>query len=148
MNIIIPIDELDVTKNFLPGNGLTHCNQFIIALCKKLGIKILEDKANAQFDWLDTFSAGKENWRACSRTDAQGFANQGQLVVVAYRNNDLPAEKAHGHIAVIHPCAVLVKEPFIHITQAGGENFVNGPLARGFGFKPVKFWSNKGPFSS
>ncbi len=142
-DILSAVDKLNPLKNYLPALGLTHCNQFITDLCKELGVVMLWDLANKQFDWLDSLKAAIAGWSPCSRTDAQGFANQGRLVLVAFRNNDPPPHD-HGHIAVVVPCTNLVKEPFIHISQAGASNFINGPMAHGFGFKPVKFWSNKG----
>lgn len=146
VDILKAIDKLDVTKNYQPLNGLTHCNQFDTDLCKELKVELLWDLANKQFMWLDTMPAVKAGWSPCSRADAQTYANKGRLVVPAYYN-EAPAPNNHGHIAVVHPITAqqFVREPYIHITQAGRENFVCGSLARGFGFKPVKFWSNAGP---
>src|SRR6202042_1276578 len=76
-------------------NGHTHCSAFAAAAAEKLGVYLLRPPehsavllANAQQDWLR--GAGtNQGWRAVeSPVMAQHLANQGQLVVVTFKNAD------------------------------------------------------------
>jgi len=161
-NVIRTIDALDVEHRWpagvhvhwesgepdgRPESGIgkhTHCSAFVAAAAKRLGVYILrppEHKqillANAQYDWLAGDGAA-QGWRPLrDEVEAQHAANRGELVVAAYKNrrDDKP-----GHIAIVRPsersdASVRAEGP--QITQAGGTNYRDTTLARGFAGHPA-----------
>ena len=160
--VIATIDALDVEHHWpaglhvhwesgdpdgRPESGIgkhTHCSAFVAAAAKKLGIYILrppEHKqillANAQYDWLESTGAA-QGWRLLrDEVEAQRAANRGELVVAAYKNHH---DDKPGHIAIVRPqdrsdAALRADGP--EITQAGGTNYRDTTLARGFAGHPA-----------
>jgi hypothetical protein len=132
------------------GSGKhTHCSAFAAAAAKRLGVYLLRPPehpqlllANAQVEWLAGEGA-KQGWHPVrDAVEAQHSANQGLLVVAAYRNHhdDMP-----GHIAIVRPSekndAELESEG-PQITQAGGTNYCSTTLAQGFAGHPAA-WKNR-----
>ena len=122
----------------------THCSAFVAAAAKKLGIYILRPPehgqmllANAQYVWLADEGAA-HGWLPLGRDiEAQNYANQGYLVVAAYKNHH---DDKPGHIAIVRPSdksesAVQPEGP--QITQAGGTNYRSTTLQRGFAGHPA-----------
>jgi hypothetical protein len=122
----------------------THCSAFAAAVADDLGINLLHPPehshvllANAQFDWLPSDAGRKAGWRPVgSPVEAQSLANEGQLVVAAYKNPDATQP---GHIAIVCPdakavSAILAKGP--QITQAGFTNYRSADLSLGFDHHP------------
>jgi hypothetical protein len=121
-------------------NG-TKCNFFVRDFAKNAtGVPIPEltgVKANEMFDKMKA----SRNWQpqqfqedsAAAFKTAQEAANQGKLVVVAYKN-----PKGHGHVAVVVPNDNgLVKSgtwklSVPYIAQAGETVFSKGKLSMGF----------------
>jgi hypothetical protein len=112
-----------------PGNH-THCSAFVAAAAKKLGVYLLRPPehgqvllSNAQAKWLTDDAGRQAGWRRVpDMREAQGLANQGQLVVVLYPNPDghLP-----GHIAIVRPSeksASALQENGPELIQAGEHN--------------------------
>lgn len=135
--------EPDGKPEKTPGKH-THCSAFVAAAAKKLGIYILRPPehgqillANAQYDWLQNESA-QNGWQPVrDAIEAQAYANRGYLVVAAYKNHhgDKP-----GHIAIVRPseksaAAIMNEGP--EITQAGGNNYRDTSLRRGFSGHPM-----------
>jgi hypothetical protein len=90
-----------------------------------------------------------------SSLDAQRLANQGELVVAAFKNGN-PA--CSGHIAVVRPAAVdpgRIEQVGPQVTQAGFKNYRSVALATGFVCHPgawcagdhgaVKFYAHAVP---
>jgi hypothetical protein len=122
----------------------THGSAFAAAAADGLGIYLLHPPehshvllANAQFDWLPSDAGRKAGWRPVeSPVEAQCLANEGQLVVAAYKNPDATQP---GHIAIVCPdgkvvSAILAKGP--QITQAGFTNYRSADLSLGFDHHP------------
>lgn len=161
-NVIAAIDALDVEHHWPAGvhvhwesgdpdgkseSGMgrhTHCSAFVAAAAKKLGVYILrppEHKqillANAQYDWLESAGAA-QGWRPLrDEVEAQHAANRGELVVATYRNHH---DDKPGHIAIVRPSGrsdTAVRADGPEITQAGGMNYRDTTLARGFAGHPA-----------
>jgi hypothetical protein len=162
------LDAMDVEHLWLPGRSVnwktgeptgkvpsgkgkhTHCSAFAAEACRRLGIYLLrppehsqELLANAQYDWL--FASGKsEGWFAVKDPyQAQHYANQGYLVVAAYKEHDV---KRPGHIAIIRPStksAAQIAADGPQVTQAGGHNARSTSLKQGFGNHPDAWGKQK-----
>lgn len=126
-----------------PGKH-THCSAFVAAAAKKLGVYILRPPehgqillANAQYDWLQNEGAQK-GWQPLrDAIDAQAYANRGYLVVATYKNHH---DDKPGHIAIVRPSdksAAAIRREGPQITQAGGTNFRDTTLQRGFAGHPA-----------
>lgn len=127
------------------GSGKhTHCSAFVAAAAKRLGIYVLRPPdhpqqllANAQYDWLVADSAS-QGWRAIADgVEAQHYANQGWLVVAAYRNHH---DDKPGHIVIVRPSdkdARALREEGPQVTQAGGTNYRSVALRVGFAGHPA-----------
>ena len=88
--------------------------------------------ANAQYDWLRK-EGQMQGWRPVKDgLEAQELANEGELVVVAFKEAD--ATK-HGHIAIVRP-STRVSRSFTRsgpeIIQAGTDNFQSTSVKEGF----------------
>ena len=74
----------------------THCSTFVAAAAKRFGIYMLRPPehgqdylASAQSDWLKSAKAKSMGWTPVSNEIlAQESANQGNLVVAVYKNNN------------------------------------------------------------
>lgn len=128
----------------------THCSAFVASVAKQLGVYILRPPehgqillANAQYDWLGDAGAA-QGWREVSDAHrAQAEANHGMLVVATYKNHH---DDKPGHIVIVRPgnkssAAIDAEGP--DITQAGGTNFVNTSLRRGFAGHPQAWPRNE-----
>ena len=117
----------------------THCSAFVAAACQRLGVPMLHPPdhpqtllANAQFDWLK--AQGPQNgWRQLNAaSDAQAFANQGQLVVAVFKHPD-PGHP--GHIAIVRPASKTADQIAAEgpdVIQAGGHNYRQTSVRQGF----------------
>jgi hypothetical protein len=117
----------------------THCSAFVAAAAERVGIYVLRPPehgqillANAQYDWLPS-GGTKLGWkRIADGMQAQNYANQGWLVLAAYRNHD---DGKPGHIAIVRPGnkdVSALQEEGPQITQAGGTNHRSVALRVGF----------------
>ena len=121
----------------------THCSAFVAAAAKRLDIYVLrppEHKqillANAQYDWLPTEGAVRGWKRVSDEIEAQHLANQGWLVLAAYRNH---RDDKPGHIAIVRPndkTLSVLHEEGPQITQAGTINYRSIALREGFAGHP------------
>ena len=122
----------------------THCSAFVAAAAKKLGIYILRPPkhkqillANAQFAWLEGEGA-QQGWRPLrDAVEAQAAANRGEFVVATYKNHH---DDKPGHIAIVRPSdksAAAIRGEGPEVTQAGGTNYRDTSLARGFAGHPA-----------
>ena len=130
------------------GSGKhTHCSAFVAAAAKRVGIYILRPPdhpqlllANAQVDWLGAQGPAR-GWKPLADgLQAQQYANEGWLVVAAYRNHD---DERPGHIAIVRASdkdAQLLAEEGPQVTQAGGTNYRSVALRTGFAGHPLA-WS-------
>jgi hypothetical protein len=141
--------ELMRRQDYSPdATGHTHCNAFVNDFAEAaFGYGGLRGK-NAN-EIVDFMKAGKLGWTAVhdekagsSLQDdfrkAQELANQGYLVIAAYRSPSTP--DAHGHVAVVLP-GELKKSGMWGMdvpdtAQAGHIVYARGPLSVGFEKKP------------
>ena len=82
------------------ANGIliTHCNQFIQAICAEMGYDAMNGMlANEMFDFM---LAPANGWIAVDYDVAQQHANAGVLVILAYKN---PVPGHHGHVTLVLP---------------------------------------------
>ena len=164
-HVIATIDALDVEQHWPAGTHVhwetgkpdgkpelsagkhTHCSAFAAAAAKRLGIYLLRPPehaqvllANAQYDWLESEGASR-GWRPLrDALAAQAAANEGMLVVAAYKNHH---DDKPGHIAIVRPsdksrAAIEAEGP--QVTQAGGTNYRSTSLRQGFAGHPAA-WS-------
>ncbi len=121
----------------------THCSAFVAAAASSLGIYVLRPPehpqtllANAQYDWFEQDGAS-QGWKPVdSAEEAQRYANQGWLVVAAYKNHH---DDKPGHIAIVRPSDKsedALREEGPQITQAGGTNYRSVALKVGFAGHP------------
>ena len=101
-------------------------------------IKRIELTANGQVDWLERHGA-RFGWSPVERPMAADLANAGQPVAVVWANKTVTGKDAGpGHVAICLPPV----DGQIRIAQAGGSNFYDEPLERGFARLPVKFFAH------
>jgi hypothetical protein len=121
----------------------THCSAFVAAAAERVDIYVLRPPehpqlllANAQYDWLAGEGAAR-GWRQLADgIEAQHLANQGWLVLAAYKNHH---EDKPGHIAIVRPSnksVAALREEGPQITQAGGTNYRSVALRVGFAGHP------------
>ncbi len=136
--------ETGTPKAGAPATHGTHCSAFAAAAAKRLDIYLLRPPdhgqdflASAQERWLQGSHAREDGWKPVSSArEAQGLANQGELVVLVFRN---PDPHKPGHIAVVHPyvksdAALASEGPTT--TQAGAHNFTLGTAVFSFVMHP------------
>jgi len=130
-----------------PETGMgkhTHCSAFVAAAARRLGIYVLRPPehpqlllANAQYDWLAS-EGGSRGWRPIADgIEAQHYANQGWLVLAAYKNHH---DDKPGHIVIVRPSdkdARMLREEGPQVTQAGGTNYRSVALRVGFAGHPA-----------
>lgn len=126
-----------------PANGQeTYCNIFLWDVTKAMSCEVahwvdpatgvevprgkgVELSANGVCDWF-TVHALKFGWMQCGKRQAMERASKGLPSVVIWKN---PGKI--GHVAIILPGT-----DFCHIAQAGGTNFFDQSLEKGFGAIP------------
>ena len=129
-----------------PGNH-THCSAFAAAAGKRLGVYMLrppehgqELLSNAQANWFPGPEGRKAGWRPVSQMQqAQHLANEGNLVVVLFKNPD--AHKP-GHVAIVRPSekpAHALEENGPEVIMAGQHNYDKINVRIGFQNHPGAF---------
>ncbi len=133
-------------RPYLTKGAHTHCSAFVAAVAARLGIYILRPPAhsqihlaNAQVDWLRAEGSSR-GWRDVeSGQEAQKLANEGFLVVAAYKTRN---PQKSGHIVVVRP-HVKSKEKLQgegpQVIQASTYNFSSTTLRRGFRYHAGAF---------
>ncbi len=133
-----------------PGRGHTHCSAFAAAAADRLNIYLLrppahssELLASAQGRWLGSESGYRDGWRPVyTPADAQTLANQGELVVLDFINNN---DHLPGHIAIVRPAvksASALAKDGPETIQAGAHNFNDGTAVQSFA-KHKGAWPNE-----
>jgi len=128
----------------------THCSAFVAAAAKRADVYVLRPPehqqillANAQYDWLATDGKAR-GWKPIADgIQAQHYANQGWLVLAAYRNHH---DEKPGHVAIVRPSdkeARAVREEGPQITQAGTINYRSVALRVGFAGHPAAWEHHK-----
>ncbi len=137
-------------KVYTNANTHTHCSAFAAAAAERLGVYLLHPPehsatllANAQQDWLLTAGIKQGWYQVDSPLKAQELANEGQLVVVTFKN---PKSDVPGHIAIVRPSDksdqdILAEGP--QIIQAGAQNFSSTTVKNGFKHHPGAFENNQ-----
>lgn len=133
-----------------PANGReTYCNIFLWDCTKALSCEVphwvdpstgvevpmgkgKEQSANTVVDWFVQHGLDFD-WMACSRKKAMSRATLGYPTVVLWKNPG-----GIGHVAMVLPGV-----DFTHIAQAGGTNFFDDRLEKGFGnLGPLLFYTH------
>lgn len=130
---------------YQPELGETYCNIFAWDVANLLDVPLphwvgqdgapcevgrgRELSANGLCLWLNTVGPSY-GWAKAGAAEAWAAAQRGALVVATHENPG-----GHGHIAVVLPHADALR-----VAQAGKRCFADGPIARGFGSKPVAFF--------
>jgi len=150
------IHAMNVAGNskYLPRNGNTYCNIFAMDFCKKMGVPFpewldwnkdgkIDDylNANEAISWLDgSYNKGgvqtgaQLGWKEISSDQAAQYASQGKVVLAGWTN---PIASQPGHLAVVRPESTVGN---IQIAQAGGSNFEQGSITKGFGSKTPTYF--------
>lgn len=131
---INPAGAPEYQRRDITGDGVpeTFCNKFVQAVCKAMGIVILEAKANATIRWLDSAMGREQGWLECTFDFAKRAASRGELVVVCWEN---PAGDP-GHVSV-------VRDAEGNHAQAGKTNTNKGSIESGFGNHPRRYFHHK-----
>jgi hypothetical protein len=133
-----------------PKNGQeTYCNIFLWDCTKALrcevphwvdpatGVEVpigkgKELSANGVCDWFATHAL-KFGWMSCGKQQAQARATKGFPTVVLWKNTG-----GIGHVGMILPGT-----DFVHLAQAGGSNFFDKDIVKGFGnVVPLLFYTH------
>lgn len=145
------IHSMNVTGNsrYLPRDGKTYCNIFVMDFCKKMGVPLpeyldwnkdgkIDDylDANEAISWLNgSYNKGgvqtgaQLGWKVISAEQAARYASEGKVVIAGWKN---PIASNPGHLAIVRPESTTGN---IKIAQAGAKNFENGSITSGFGNK-------------
>ncbi|HTA31262.1 MAG TPA: hypothetical protein VK731_12300 [Candidatus Cybelea sp.] len=131
---------------FETAKGHTHCSAFAAAVAERLGIYLLHPPehsamllANAQQDWLNAGGANRGWHRVGTPLEAQELANEGQLVLVTFKN---PDPETPGHVAIVRPSAKSreqIEAEGPDIIQAGLHNHIRTSVKEGFKSHPGAF---------
>ncbi|MGO9117744.1 MAG: hypothetical protein ACLQPD_09055 [Desulfomonilaceae bacterium] len=133
-------------RPYLKKGVHTHCSAFVAAVAYRLGIYMLRPPehpqtrlANAQVDWLQS-EGSSQGWRRIdSGLEAQKQANEGFLVIAAYKTR---TPEISGHIVVIRPDGKdkeMLQEEGPQVIQASTDNFSSTSLRIGFKHHPGAF---------
>lgn len=156
-----PAQYLAVVKQFgvesnpryTPRGGNTFCNIFLWDVTRHMSCEIPhwyvaysktpegkvtalgnEYNANAVCDWLNGKWSQEYGWKSViDGVNAMARANLGFPTVVAWKNPN-----GVGHVGVVIPGT----QPGVRIAQAGATNFVDGDVTRGFGHRPVAYFTH------
>src|SRR5580658_838699 len=133
-------------KVFATAKGHTHCSAFAAAVADRLGIYLLRPPehsamllANAQQDWLNASGANQGWHRVATALEAQELADEGQLVLVTFKN---PDPETPGHVAIVRPSAKSkerIEAEGPDIIQAGLHNHNRTTVKEGFKSHPGAF---------
>lgn len=118
------------------GKIETFCNFWFADDCSVDGIPMPRKTANEQGAWLASPDGWHAGWLEVHAVGAKAAADRGERVAAVWVNTHGP----HGHIARLVPNPTGED---INIAQAGSTNFARGPLAAGFGSRPVRFFTHK-----
>lgn len=123
-----------------PATIETHCDRYVNDVCDAAGVILpaiwrgRELSANGTLDWLAGEGVGYE-WAPVSMHQACAFADEGQIVIVGWRNPG----PGSGHVAIVLPSPLGT----LRIAQAGKRCFFDRPLAEGFGTHgPLLFFAH------
>jgi hypothetical protein len=89
-------------ESFMPAGDVTHCNQYVHFVATKLGYTKFQPDgkpllmANEMFDLLNT---NTDEWISVGSGVAQWHANNGGLVVAAWKNPD----GGHCRVSIVFP---------------------------------------------
>ncbi len=130
-------------------NGGVNSGAFVEAVCTRLGVPLLEPTAgnfaaNRQRDWLLQDGAAK-GWHRVGPLDAQLLANQGWVVIAAWKNPTPGAgyRNGAGLVAVVRPAvrpAAEVPATGPMVAVAAKQNFKFTPVKSCF---PPQAWAEE-----
>jgi hypothetical protein len=157
-SLAVLLDRMDVEHRWLPGQvvawrtgeavdgsargPISNAGSFVAAVCAELKVPMLPPTAAnlspvVQYDWL-LGEGPKKGWVEVGSLEAQLLANQGWVVLAAWRDG-----AANAHAAVVRPSrrpAGDISPNGPRITEAGLHNYSDISLKDGF---PPKAWAAK-----
>lgn len=150
------LDGMDVENHWLPGQDVSWRTgnavdddpgpssngcEFVAAVCARLKVVMAEPapenfSPDSQYDWLVNEGTGS-GWIALGGdVEAQLLANQGWVVVAAWKSSTPASDRSmDGQTAIVHPNSAPVEAVADHgpmITVAGPQNHTNIALKDGF----------------
>lgn len=131
---IDPAGAPEYQRRDVTGDGIpeTFCNKFVQEVCRRMGVVILESKANATIQWLDGAIGREQGWLECTFDFAKRAAARGELVIVAWEN----PKGDPGHVSVL-------RDVEGNHAQAGRTNTNKGSIESGFGTLPRRYFHHR-----
>jgi hypothetical protein len=130
ITLIDTICEAYDRMDFIPADGVTHCNEAVCMVADAMGCKDFELK---MADQIVSFVAQSQDWQEVHLSQAQDLANQGSLCIAGLDSKALNSD--HGHVVVIRPGKVVYSGkwgPVPRCLNVGAEMFLarakKGPL--------------------
>jgi hypothetical protein len=163
-SLAVLLDRLDVEHRWLPGQLVawrtgetvegsargptSNAGAFVAAVCVQLKVPMPPPTgdnllAGNQYDWLIADGL-KKGWVEVGALEAQLLANQGWVVVAAWKDSSAPGDRSvAGQTAIVRPSrkpAADVSPNGPRVTEAGPHNHNDISLKDGF---PTKAWTAK-----
>ena len=124
------------------GRIYTYCNEATNYICKAMGFDGFDKPKTASPDdaffaneMYDAMDKSQEEWKRVIATEAQDLANQGSLVIAAWRN----PIGGPGHVAVVRPGVLDYSNSWKSyapkIMNIGRENFIHKKAS--FAFREI-----------
>lgn len=149
ITLIDTICEAYDRPDFLPANGITHCNEAVAMVADAMGCKTLSYKTA---DEIVAYVSTNPDWQETQIDKVQDMANQGSFCIAGLDSKALNSQ--HGHVVVIRPGKLVFSGkwgPTPRCLNVGAEMFLarakKGPLtAMSCGvneaFQPMpRFWA-------
>lgn len=119
---------------FKPRGGMTFCNQAVRFIAERLGYQGFKSMLANQ---MVAFMRSSPAWLPIQLDQAQGYANQGRLVVAGLQ------DQPHGHVTLVRPGVADFsgkwKTAAPKVINIGADNFIGKGLNWAFQKKPEVF---------
>lgn len=119
---------------YLPINGVTHCNSYVNEVCQMMGYKGFDGMlANDMIDLM----CGDPAWTETAMDNCQELSNEGTLVVAGLKSDP------HGHVNIICPGKAKTSGRWGQVpscANVGRDIFIGKGINWAFSDLP-KFWA-------
>lgn len=136
-NLLVLLDAIHIPLNrpeYVPLNGVTHCNSYVNDVCQIYGYKELDAKLANE---ICNILAQDPQWSEVPMEQCQDLANTGTLIVAGLKAD------THGHVNVISPGRVKTSGRWGNVpscANVGKEIFIGKGINWAFSDLP-KFWA-------